>query len=1408
MNDSSSTSRKCPKCQNSVPEAATFCPTCGSALVLVEPPPPAGSPTPTTDINCPRCGKKYSLPAPKFCMSCGFPVTQSAGLKTTVQPVSPAPTEGAPEQPAEGMAAAEPAIHVAPAPGASPPAGWPPYQPAPGSTQSSGGPGEAAQKSKRLKGSTGRGKAFLPALVRVAGAVLLVGILATGAWYGWTVWTSRSTSAATIEACSPVKPDEKYEEANRLDLDGDLRRDSYFASGQEYTIASGATFRVPKGKTLIIEPGSRVKFGEGSTMVVEGTLLACGRSNRRILFTANTTTGKPGFWAGMEIRSDDPDTVIGHANFEYGGKDRHAPLWIDGSDVHVEDLKFDSNLWYPISLDPNSYPAVRPPLVVENGPQGWEIRDGEMITAQSWGNSQQYIVRELLTISESGSLTIDAGTTVKFLPNGAINIKGDLSAIGSSGSPVRFTSYNDGEDEGSPEPKASDWVGLRFYGRDGNTHLERVEIAYGGQGGFREAGCLWMQDANPRLINVSLNHCDGFAVSTDIASNPTIEKLSLDSEDILRRWEIRKSDLEGTAERSLEKWETIDGVPLLPVVQGWLRITENASLKVAPGLTILFSPGDTGLFVDGGLQAEGGSKQPITFTTARDPAHTRAGGAEAGDWGGLQLTNRNSINQTLRDLFIQYAGRNGSPCLRIEGSSPTLQNVAIRDCASYAISSDASSAPVVDNLDIQDNTQANLWEVRESSLNEPKTWEWAPLVGSNKSPITRLVTGVVNVEPEASLRLAPGVILKFTEGKGIKAKGALLVEGTKKEPVVVTSWRDPITGPNESGPQAGDWGGIALDGSFDTQISYLEIRFAGNASNKVGCLNIINSRPSIRKLTIQNCGYYPISSDLASQPDVEDLLLEDNQPANEWAIRESQLPAGEQRAWTPISQTQSKEPVLRTVVGRLTVEQGAGLTIAEDVVVKFSERASLWVRGNINITGTNRRPVILTSWRDSAYSMEAGAEPGDWAGIVLEGTGTDSILQGAQIRFAGGEQTPRGGVSLINASPVLKELEISGSAAYPISLDALSDPILDQITVSNNIPSDAVEVRADKLEASGETVWSPWQDASGQPLVRVVNGVLVIGPQASLRLSPNTVVKFPEGAGLEVFGNLIADQAVLTSLYDDQYGGNTAGNAGGSKVWQGVSLNGRTLVQLQDTLIRYAHIGLRMKDSSPLLSDVRIEDCREAALGSDFLSTPQFTDLSINNNAINGILILEESLPEGLTRWEVIGSPETQLVRAIRTPLKIGTNSQLVIAPGVVVKFTQQAGFVVEGRLEVGLPGDERVILTAFSDDSFGGNTDNQSTSVFRGAWTGLTLNPANTTVAVSLNNVAILYATTGLNILNPISFDATELSISDSQLYGMSCGIPFQLSLQDGEIDFHNNGQDSFGCIIEQLLEPTDSRP
>ena len=1390
MKEQTTPSQKCPKCQNSIPAEATFCPICGEALTAAEVPTGPAPVSPSSEIKCPRCEKKYLPPIPNYCERCGYPLAQAATSAETDSQAAPAVHKPEPVgHPADAESVEDSTV-------GDPSSGWSPYKPDEPKPDGKAGIGKEALKGNNTKGNASIRKRKTTSILKIVIGVVFLGIVVFGILYVWNQIKSDPEKVVTVEACVPVSPDEKYEEANRLDLDGDLRRDSYFASGQEYSIASGATFKIPKGITLIIEPGARVKFGEGSKMVIEGTLLACGRSNRRILFTANTTTGTPGYWTGVEIRNADPDTMVGHANFEFGGRDNHAPLWIESSTVHIEDLKFDSNQWYPLSLDPNSFPKVRPPLVVENGLQGWEIRSGEMTTSQTWDAAQPYIIREHMTIAESGSLNISAGTTVKLLPNGAINVKGDLSAIGSSNDPVRFTSYNDGDKEGAPEPKPGDYVGLRFFSKEGSSLLEKVEIAYGGQGGHREVGCLWMQDADPVLINVRLSNCEGFAISTDIASNPSIEKLDLDNQDALRRWELRSSTLEGSLERNLEKWTTIDGEPLIPVVRGWVGITEKASLTIAPGYTMLFFEGDSGLWVGGSLIANGERKQSIVFTTVRDPAYSRIGGAQPGDWSGVYLKNNDSQHQTLGYLNIQYAGRKGSPCLRIENSSPVLENISISNCASYAVSSDINSQPVVNNMAIHENNQYDVWEIRESSVSESKSVQWGPLQGSNNTTIDYLVTGVIKVEQDASLRLSSGLTLKFTEGKGINAKGALLVDGTKKEPVVMTSWRDSSTVDDQSIPEAGDWVGVLLDGSPGTEISFLEIHYGGYVAGRIGCLNLVDSQPTITDLTISDCAYYPMTSDLASQPSVQNLVLEKNEPADEWAIRESELTTGEQRVWSHLLEAKSKEAVLRTVIGKLTIEERAGLSIAEGVIIKFKEDASLWVRGQLTIHGSARQPVILTSWRDAEFSGEAGAKPGDWFGLVLDGGGANSTIEGVQIRYAGGDKKPRGAIALVNASPKLNQVTISDSAWYPLSMDAISNPTLEKVALTNNLPSNAVEIRPEGLNGLGETVWSPWQDAEGKPLTRVVNGVLAVGPQASLRLSPNIVVKFTDNAGLDVQGNFFANQAIMTSLYDDEYGVNTGGISKGDKVWQGVVLHGRTLVQLQDTLIRYAQIGLRMNDAAPQLSSLQIKDSWEAALASDLISDPQFTGLIVENNAINGLLIMVDTLPEGTTRWDAIGNPGDQLVRVIRSPLRINSGSHLIIGPGVVVKFAQQASLIVEGQLEVGMPGMERVTFTALPDGSYGGNTDNLSQSAFRGAWIGLILNPNNTNVDVSLKNVSILYAMTAIDILNPINFEMLDLSIAESQLYGILCKIPIQVLFEDVGIEFSNNGLDYSGCL------------
>jgi ribosomal protein L37E len=1366
----------CPNCHSTIPEGAVFCPVCG--FRLAEEGMPAGQNAPgtaptTQTLSCPRCGYQHNPPLPSHCQACGYPLSSPDVITPTPSALPSLPIEQK-DEPAPGVEIHPPASTITP-------------------------------PKKRLKVPPTRPihlkGAVRKAVIPLFGVVILValGILA------WRWWQNRSvggTAQPVVEACQPVTPGDDFEPANQRDLQGDLHRDSYFKASEEYTIAENAEFTVPQGVTLIIEPGARVKFGPGAKMIVQGTLLACGRGSRRILFTADTTAGRPGFWAGIEFRNADPDTVLGHATFEFAGKDAHAPLWIENTDLHVEDVKFDSNQWYALSLDPDSYPRLRPPISVENGPLGWEVRGGTLNKSRSWSKDQPYVVNGVIEVAEKASLTVQAGAWVKFQPGSALNVLGKLEAVGTSGEPIRFTSVNEGAEEGAPEPQAGDWVGVRIVGRKAEARLELVELRYAGAEA-RERGCLWLSEANPVLTDVTISECAGFALSTDIASNPQIERLTLSETDPLRRWELRQSTLEGVTSRRLSKLFTADQAPLYPVLTGWVGAGEGATLAIDPGTTLLFAGGDqAGLWVNGVLQANGSENEPIVLTSWRDPEFNRAGGAQPGDWGGLHLKNSAAEETSLTFVEIRYAGAVENSCLWLQSASPKISNLKISDCVAYPISSDAASQPDVENLDLSDNPHPNLWEIRESSLKERAEWTWRTLQTEDGAQIIRLVTGFITVEKDATLRLQAGSIVKFASGTGIVARGGLFAEGTPETPIILTSWRDPEGGGKESGAQPGDWAGIALDGSRAADLSHVHIRYAGRPDWGVGCLNVKESQPTLDNLTIEHCNYYPVTSDLASDPQVVGLSLQDNQPADEWAIRESTLAKGNQRSWGAIVQAEQNNPILRTVIGWLTVENGARLILGEGVVVKFADGVGLVNRGALNMTGNAQSPVILTSWRDPQFSNESGVQAGDWAGLVFESAQGDTLLSHVEIRYAGGRGNLRGAINLSASSPALSDVTIRDTAWYPISVDAQSMPRLERITLLNN--ARAVEMRGGELQSAGEQVWSPWVDIENQPIVRVLMENLVIGPEAALRLASGVIVKFDVNAGLDVRGGLLAEGAVFTSLHDDETGGDTDGSASDELAWLGIKIRGRKLTRLENSLIRYAQVGLWMEDAAPTLRDVRIEDNWSAALSSDFRSAPEIENLSLKRNAINGLLINADSLPEGQTRWTLIGTAQDQLVRVIPGNLTVGATSQLIIDPEVVIKFAPQSGLIVEGRLQAGQKDAETVSFTALADDSVGGDTDNSQQTPIRGFWKGIAVNPNNTNAQLALFSVIIRYASTSLEVLNPVEWQVSSLSVEESQLYGISCAATFETFVLPDEITFTNNGQDISGCQVAPLPTPT----
>ena len=1353
-------SHHCPNCQSEIPEQAVFCPACGHSLKPeqeehAQPAAVAGG-----NIACPRCQTVHPTGS-KFCENCGYPLTGAPPPEKVSHP---------PQESADQVTV---------------PVGKP-VQPNLQSTS----PPVIPPISKNLS------KRRFPRWIFVILGVLLVAAV------GYLIWDQcvkdGGENGPVIEACVPEKPGEDIQEANQNDLEGNLREDSVFKSGQEYTIATNAAFTIPDGMKLIIEPGALIRFGEGSKMVVSGTLSACGRSNRRILFTADALTGRAGFWSGIEFVNAEPETVLGHATIEFAGKDTHAPIWVEGTDINLQELKFDTNQWYAISIDPDSMPLTRGEIKVENGLQGWEVRAGQMHKSHVWSPEQTFIIRGRLEVQADADLTIKPGTWVKFLKDSGLVVYGELNSTGSADNLIIYTSVNEEGEETDQLPAAGDWAGLFFVGEDSKVTLDHVKVRYAG-GETRFPGCIYISEANPVIRNSTVDECAAYYLSMDINSQPEIEGISLNAYDPIYRWEIRESQVKSGTERTIPQLVEADGkTPINPVISGWLGVEQGAALQVEPGTVLLFSGGNQkGFWSEGKLNIAGTENDPVILTSWLDARFNPHESAEPGDWAGLYLTNLADGDAAITNTEISYAGGKDNSCLLFTNSSSVIDGLKIADCSTYPISSDAISEPQISSLNLSDNQLANQWEIKESNLTESSDWEWDVLHDKDDKPIIRVITGNIKIGPEAGLTLKPGVILKFASGKGMLAQGSLHALGEETQPIIFTSWQDLEGGGSGSPAQPGDWAGLALEGRQSSKnLENVQIRYAGVPNRDIGCLNLIDSNPSILNLTISNCNHYPITSDIASDPIIDGLQFSNNSPANDWAIRDSTLENGQQLTWDSIQQADNSGEIARTATGWLHLDPGTRLTLNSGTILKFNQGIGFFSNGGALVAeGSPDEPVFFTSHRDPQFSSNGGVQAGDWIGLILGSVHGDTTFKNVEIRYAGGNDRTRGAVSLIQASPTFENLIISDSAWYPVSVDMLSNPQVNHVTFENNLPADAIEIRGSQLDTPGEQTWSPWYDANGNSLVRVIMDTLTIGDQASLRMEPGTLLKFNHNAGIDVYGSLHADEAVFTSLFDDTHGGDTDGGANEELLWQGIRLFNKTPSQFEDSLISFGQFGMWLEEAALILHSMRIENSDEAALSADANSEIELIDASLTDNEINGILMRIGILPPGDTRLTPIGENGNYVTRVINEMVEVGSESQLIVDPGVVLKFTPNSGMLIDGKLQAGQEGNEWVYFTSLADDTIGGDTDSLELAPNRGSWLGLETNSKLTDAQLELIKTEVRYATNGIYLTKMPEWFYEDLSISDSQFYGVSCDELSYFDPAEGNVTLSNNGFETLSC-------------
>lgn len=595
-----------------------------------------------------------------------------------------------------------------------------------------------------------------------------------------------------------------------------------------------------------------------------------------------------------------------------------------------------------------------------------------------------------------------------------------------------------------------------------------------------------------------------------------------------------------------------------------------------------------------------------------------------------------------------------------------------------------------------------------------------------------LVTETIVVPAERRLAIYPGATLVFTPGATIEVYGALYACGSSAAPVVFTA--------EEKTP--GGWEGIRLyNPATESVLSDAVIDYAGARA-----LLLHNSPVVLSRVKIAHSARFPISLDGNRVPDLSrGVNLADN-PFHGVEIRPGTLTAAS-AAWQDYG-------FPYVVTGLVRVDESATLDIKPGVVVKFwrepqGQLSGLWVRGLLKAEDA-RFTSIHDSGEDAGgatYLEAVNPQPGDWGSITFFQSSAKSYLRNVTVRY-GGKSTSA--VSVRKSSPELTGITIADSATYPLSTDVNAFPELRDITLSDNVMGDVVEVRGgEAVPERGEFVWHALGGET--PVVRVIRDVLVIGPEATLTIDPGVIVKFGEEGQLVIRGALSAsggggvERIVFTSVRDDDYGGDTDGNTSqrDSRYWGGIVFDGADPQSvLHSTLVRYAPV--TVLSASPKLTGNEIADVPGAGLRLSPDSAPELALNRFDTNELNGIAILTGTISSDV-QWGRISGAREQVVRVLEGEVTVAARAGLVVEPGTIIKAGPAGKLTVLGDLRaVGL-GTQAVIFTALSDDTVGGNTDNRLLEPAPGDWLGVEFGPdAN----VRLGNLAISYAQYGLTLL------------------------------------------------------------
>jgi uncharacterized repeat protein (TIGR01451 family) len=442
-----------------------------------------------------------------------------------------------------------------------------------------------------------------------------------------------------------------------------------------YTLNQQLT--VSTGVTLTLEPGVTMRAASPlyGHLDVQGHLAAIGTPDDPITFTSQADDG-PGQWEG--VRFNGGSGYLKHSVIRYAGtfigfgitpSNVQVLSVAPGKTVRIENSRLVGSNNYAIYVPPETLPQLE---LINNQFSGnfydQVYFDNGTVTADVTLPAQTgltgYTLNQRLTVSPGVTLTLEPGVTMRATSgiDGRLQVLGHLAAVGTPDAPITFTSQAD--------TAAGQWEGIGFDG--GSGYLKHVTVRYGGS--FIGSG---IPDSAIHLLNVAPGKTVRLESSRVLSSRA---RAIYASNVALPQLEIVDTQFSGNTGGDvvlIEDGALSDNLTLAGAqyeLQGSLTVPAGITLTVTPGVTLLADTQNSGLVVQGHLEATGSFSRPITFTVDNGTLYWRGivfdGGSGRLDY--ATVSKGGGLSAGLAQSNIVVAGV-------VTGGQVLIENSNIRD---------------------------------------------------------------------------------------------------------------------------------------------------------------------------------------------------------------------------------------------------------------------------------------------------------------------------------------------------------------------------------------------------------------------------------------------------------------------------------------------------------------------------------------------------------------------------------------------------------------------------------------------------------------------------------------------------------------------------------------------------------